>query len=72
MSARPLWDRGLGSGIALAGNDVEDDIGRVKALRFLWIVERYFCELGLADARPRIRIELKLGDGARRHVGNLA
>jgi hypothetical protein len=42
------------------------------ALRFLWIVERYFCELGLADARPRIRIELKLGDGARRHVGNLA
>src|SRR4029434_8510069 len=33
MSALPPWNRGLGPGIALAGNDVEDDIGRVKALR---------------------------------------
>src|SRR4029453_11009208 len=33
MSPLPPWDRGLGPGIALAGNDVEDDIGRVKALR---------------------------------------
>jgi hypothetical protein len=33
MSPLPPWGRGPGPGIALAGNDVEDDIGRVKALR---------------------------------------
>ena len=39
---------------------------------FLWIVERHFFERGLADVRPRLRIEGEFGDSARRHVGDLA
>src|SRR5262249_55035261 len=42
------------------------------ALRFLRIVEHHFCELGLADVGPRLRIEGKLGDSTRRHMGDLA
>src|SRR4029453_4688892 len=55
------------------GHTHQESLRRCVALRFLflWIVERHSCEVGLADVSPRLRTERKLGNGARRHVGDL-
>src|SRR5262249_37052874 len=59
-----LWSKSTG---VLSGR-----LRLASSLRFLWIVERHFCGLRPADARPGLRVERELGDGTRRHVGDLA